>query len=195
MNVTAGEFKLKSESPPEYSGREVLLRSSRACSDIARSVYEIAKAAGISPKARSRIACGQQVGESSAYRLGVIPTKPEQYCFAMLKAFDAEANDQKNSAQWLIDYVRGTGIPLGSYVPYGVIELVDSKNSIGENGVRLLKTPAAPDGGFRQTRTCVVSHENMQRNDGSSDAILGPCWMLWYRTSEQYSTGGPGFSV
>ncbi|MNM15045.1 hypothetical protein D3C81_252680 [compost metagenome] len=131
MNVTAGEFKLKSESPPEYSGREVLLRSSRACSDIARSVYEIAKAAGISPKARSRIACGQQVGESSAYRLGVIPTKPEQYCFAMLKAFDAEANDQKNSAQWLIDYVRGTGIPLGSYVPYGVIELVDSKNSIG----------------------------------------------------------------
>lgn len=51
MNVTAGEFKLKSESPPEYSGREMLLRSSRACSDIARSVYEIAKAAGISPKA------------------------------------------------------------------------------------------------------------------------------------------------
>lgn len=53
MNVTAGEFKLKSESTPEYSGSEMLLRSSRACSDIARSVYEVAKAAGISPKARS----------------------------------------------------------------------------------------------------------------------------------------------
>ena len=78
------------------------------------------------------IACGQQVGESSAYRVGVIPTKPEQYCFEMLKAFDAEANDQKNFAQWFIDYVRGTGIPLESYVPYGIIELVDSKNSIGE---------------------------------------------------------------
>ncbi|TDB35218.1 hypothetical protein TEP_17115 [Stenotrophomonas sp. TEPEL] len=53
INVTAGEFKLESKSAPKYWVRDILPWSSRGCSDIARSVYEVAEAVGILPKARS----------------------------------------------------------------------------------------------------------------------------------------------
>lgn len=78
------------------------------------------------------LACDMQVNADSYNRNSIVPTKPEAFCFEMLKAFDAEADDEKNFFVWFVEYTRRTGIPLDAYVPYGIVGMEDSKNSIGE---------------------------------------------------------------
>lgn len=78
------------------------------------------------------LTCDMQLTASSEYRVGAALTKPEQYCIQMLKAFDAEANDNQNFMFWFIEHQRALGIPLENYVPYGIIDLIDTRNSIGE---------------------------------------------------------------
>lgn len=75
-------------------------------------------------------ACDQQVIDSNGVRGGITPAKPELFCFEMMKAFDAEANDRLNFVQWFIDYSRKNGVPLEAYVPYGIVELSSPNNSI-----------------------------------------------------------------
>jgi hypothetical protein len=70
--------------------------------------------------------------DTSQSRAGRTLTKPEQYCIQMLKAFDAEANDNQNFMISLIEHQRAVGMPLENYVPYGIIDLIDTRNSIGE---------------------------------------------------------------
>lgn len=64
------------------------------------------------------LTCDMQLTASSEYRVGAALTKPEQYCIQMLKAFDAEANDNQNFMFWFIEHQRALGIPLENYVPY-----------------------------------------------------------------------------
>lgn len=78
------------------------------------------------------LACQMQADAANANRNSITPTKPEEFCFEMLKSFDAEANDEKNFFAWFIDYSNRTGIPLDDYVPYGIVGMEDTKNSIGE---------------------------------------------------------------
>ena len=75
--------------------------------------------------------CEFQVGASNQYRIGTTPTKPEEFCFQIMKAFDAEANDNQSFLYWFIDYQNRTGMPLSNYVPYGIIDMIDTRNSIG----------------------------------------------------------------
>nr|MBH1360440.1 hypothetical protein [Stenotrophomonas maltophilia] len=83
------------------------------------------------------MACNQQVAADSYNRNSIVPTKSEQFCFEMLKSFDSEANDEKSFIAWFADYSRSTGIPLDSYVPYGILTMEDAKNSIGEKWRRV----------------------------------------------------------
>ncbi|WP_199912234.1 hypothetical protein [Stenotrophomonas sp. ZAC14D2_NAIMI4_7] len=83
------------------------------------------------------LACDLQVGAANANRNSITPTKPEEFCFEMLKAFDSEANDEKNFIMWFAEYSRLTGIPLDAYVPYGIVGMEDAKNSIGEKWRRV----------------------------------------------------------
>lgn len=75
-------------------------------------------------------ACDQQVAYSNGVRGGITPTKAELFCFEMMKAFDAEANDRLNFVQWFINYSQNNGVPLEAYVPYGIVELSAPNNSI-----------------------------------------------------------------
>ncbi len=78
------------------------------------------------------LTCDMQLNASYQYRVGGTLTKPEQYCLEMMKAFDAEANDNQNFVNWFIEHQRAIGMPLENYVPYGIVELIDTRNSIGE---------------------------------------------------------------
>lgn len=73
-----------------------------------------------------------QLNASYQYRVGGTLTKPEQYCLEMMKAFDAEANDNQNFVNWFIEHQHAIGMPLENYVPYGIVELIDTRKSIGE---------------------------------------------------------------
>ncbi|WP_312706821.1 hypothetical protein [Stenotrophomonas sp.] len=115
----------------------------------------------VDTNARMRIhlglTCDMQISASSKYRVGGALTKPEQYCIQMLKAFDAEANDNQNFVYWFIEHQRTIGVPLENYVPYGLVSLVDTRNSIGEKWRSVTEDAACSKWWTQvQTNTCGV---------------------------------------
>lgn len=68
---------------------------------------------------RGRLArtCAHQTTASDAYRIAGQITRPEKYCFSMMRALDAEADDSKNFWGYFNDVESATGLDVTDLFP------------------------------------------------------------------------------